>query len=36
VVGWLADRVGLRTAFSWSAIIALTSLPMIYFLPDDA
>ena len=36
VVGWLADMVGLRTAFAWSAIIALTSLPVIYFLPRDA
>jgi FSR family fosmidomycin resistance protein-like MFS transporter len=36
VVGWLADMVGLRTAFSWSAVMALTSLPIIYFLPRDA
>jgi FSR family fosmidomycin resistance protein-like MFS transporter len=35
LIGQLADMVGLRTAFSWSAIVALTSLPIIYFLPQD-
>jgi FSR family fosmidomycin resistance protein-like MFS transporter len=34
-VGALGDTVGLRTAFTWSALLALGGVPFIYFLPRD-
>jgi len=34
LVGYLGDRFGLRTTFTFSAIIALFSIPVIYFLPN--
>ena len=36
LVGGLADLVGLRTAFAWSAILALVGAPFIFALPRDA
>jgi FSR family fosmidomycin resistance protein-like MFS transporter len=36
LVGSLADVVGLRAAFAWSALLALVGLPLIYALPRDA
>lgn len=33
LVGWMGDVVGLRAAFAWSAVLAVTGLPAIYFLP---
>ncbi len=33
VVGLLADRFGLMNAFLWSGIVALFSLPAVWFLP---
>jgi FSR family fosmidomycin resistance protein-like MFS transporter len=35
LVGGLADRVGLRTAFVWSTFLALLSAPLIYWLPGE-
>lgn len=32
-VGWLADLVGLKSAFSFSALIGLAGIPVIFFLP---
>ena len=32
-VGFLGDTIGLRSAYTWSALIALISIPAIYFLP---
>lgn len=34
VVGLLADRYGLQTAFTWSAIIGFLSIPAIFWLPE--
>lgn len=36
LVGAVADLVGLRTAFAWSAVVALLGVPLIYALPRDA
>jgi len=36
LVGALADQVGLRTALTWSAIVALMGVPLIYALPRDS
>ena len=36
LVGALADIVGLRTAYGWSAVLALAGLPLIYALPRDS
>jgi FSR family fosmidomycin resistance protein-like MFS transporter len=36
LVGGLADIVGLRTAFAWSALLALVGVPLIYLLPRDS
>lgn len=36
LVGGLADLVGLRTAFAWSAVLALVGVPLIYALPRDS
>ena len=36
LVGGLADLLGLRTAFAWSAILALVGVPFIFALPRDA
>jgi FSR family fosmidomycin resistance protein-like MFS transporter len=33
LVGWMADLLGLRAAFAWSAVLALPGVPAIYFLP---
>lgn len=33
LTGWLADSVGLRTAFAWSATVALLGIPIIFLLP---
>jgi FSR family fosmidomycin resistance protein-like MFS transporter len=33
-VGFLGDTIGLRSAYLWSALIALISIPTIYFLPS--
>jgi len=35
LVGALADVVGLRTAFVWGTLLALTAVPFIYLLPRD-
>lgn len=35
LVGGLADLVGLRTAFAWSAILAFAGVPLIFALPRD-
>jgi FSR family fosmidomycin resistance protein-like MFS transporter len=35
LVGGLADRVGLRTAFVWSTFLALLSVPLVYWLPGE-
>ncbi|OUC09576.1 hypothetical protein RY27_01995 [Litorilinea aerophila] len=35
-VGWLADHYGLMTAFWWSSLIALLSVPAVYWLPRQA
>jgi FSR family fosmidomycin resistance protein-like MFS transporter len=35
LVGFLADTVGLRTAFTWSALVSLAGVPFIFFLPAD-
>ncbi len=35
LVGWLADVVGLRNAFAWSAAFALLSVPLVFALPQD-
>lgn len=34
-IGWLGDQIGLQQAFFWGAVIALCSLPAIFFLPAD-
>ncbi len=34
LVGWMGDLVGLRAAFTWSALLALVGVPVIYFLPQ--
>jgi len=34
-VGWLADLLGLRMAFTLSAILGLAGVPMIFFLPKS-
>jgi len=34
VVGAFGDLIGLRATFTWSAIIALLAIPIIYYLPD--
>jgi FSR family fosmidomycin resistance protein-like MFS transporter len=34
LVGWIGDLVGLRAAFVWSAVLSLTGLPTVYFLPQ--
>jgi FSR family fosmidomycin resistance protein-like MFS transporter len=36
LVGAVADVVGLRTAFAWSAVIAFAGVPLIYALPKDS
>jgi FSR family fosmidomycin resistance protein-like MFS transporter len=36
LVGGLADMAGLRTAFAWSALLALVGVPFIYLLPQDS
>ena len=33
-VGYMGDRLGLRTAFTWSALISLLAVPAIFALPD--
>ena len=33
LVGWMADLIGLRAAFAWSAVLALAGVPVVYFLP---
>jgi FSR family fosmidomycin resistance protein-like MFS transporter len=35
IVGWLADILGLRNAFAWSAVFALFSVPLVFALPKD-
>jgi hypothetical protein len=35
LVGGFADLVGLRTAFAWSALLALLGVPLIFTLPRD-
>jgi hypothetical protein len=32
-VGWLADLMGLKSAFSVSALLGLAGVPMIFLLP---
>jgi MFS family permease len=32
-VGWLADLMGLKSAFSVSALLGLAGIPIIFFLP---
>ena len=34
-VGWLADLLGLRMAFTLSALLGLVGVPMIFFLPKS-
>jgi hypothetical protein len=29
----MGDLIGLRAAFAWSALLALTGVPAVYFLP---
>jgi FSR family fosmidomycin resistance protein-like MFS transporter len=36
LVGGLADLVGLRTAFAWSAFLALVGVPLVLALPGDS
>jgi FSR family fosmidomycin resistance protein-like MFS transporter len=36
LVGWLADIVGLDSAFAWSAVLSLVSVPLVFALPGDA
>ncbi len=36
LVGWFADLVGLHGAFTWSAIVALTGVPLVFALPSDS
>ncbi|MCA9920316.1 MAG: MFS transporter, partial [Anaerolineales bacterium] len=33
LIGFMADRVGLTTAFVWGAVVALLTLPGVWFLP---
>jgi FSR family fosmidomycin resistance protein-like MFS transporter len=33
LVGWMGDLIGLRAAFAWGALLALTGVPAVYFLP---
>jgi FSR family fosmidomycin resistance protein-like MFS transporter len=33
VLGWMGDQVGLRTAFAWSALLAMCAVPAVLFLP---
>jgi FSR family fosmidomycin resistance protein-like MFS transporter len=33
LVGWVGDLIGLRGAFAWSAVLALTGVVAVYFLP---
>jgi FSR family fosmidomycin resistance protein-like MFS transporter len=35
-IGALGDHLGLRTAFTWSALIALLGMPLAFFLPEAA
>ena len=35
-IGLLADRLGLTTAFMWSALLALLSIPAVWWLPKGA
>jgi FSR family fosmidomycin resistance protein-like MFS transporter len=36
LVGWLADVVGLHSAFAWSAVLSLVSVPLVFALPGDS
>lgn len=33
LLGWVGDQVGLRTAFTWSALLSLGAAPAVFFLP---
>jgi FSR family fosmidomycin resistance protein-like MFS transporter len=33
IVGWLADRYGMRPVFVWSALASLLAVPVMFFLP---
>ncbi len=33
LLGWIGDQVGLRTAFTWSALLSLGAAPAVLFLP---
>ena len=33
LLGWMGDQVGLRTAFTWSALLSLCAAPGVFFLP---
>lgn len=35
IVGWMADTVGLETAYFWSGWIAFLAVPGLYFLPSS-
>lgn len=35
VVGMLADRIGLQSAFLWSGVLALFSVPAVFMLPSS-
>jgi FSR family fosmidomycin resistance protein-like MFS transporter len=36
LVGFGGDRLGLETAFFWSAIVSLLAIPVVFFLPQSS